>query len=203
MNNPVSLHRIFLVDDHPVVRDGLRAVLHASGRYIVCGEAASSAQALRQLARTQADCAIVDLMFKHHKCIDLIGDLRRTCPRLPVVVLSMLDRTTHEQDARSAGAVAYVEKHESPERLLGALDRIFSKNKSERDDFRPAFSRLTPRERAVFDGLGRGLDKHYISSELGIHVKTIETHREAIKHKLGVNSCRELVRLAVRTRSGD
>ena len=203
MNTTESLHRIFIVDDHPVVRDGIRAVLDAPGRYRVCGEATTPAQAVRHLSRAQADCAIVDLMYKHTKRLDVIGDIHRACPGLPIVVLSMLDRAGNERDARAAGATAYVEKHEAPRKLLAALDRIFSADHRQRAKPMPELSRLTPRERTIFGSLGQGLDKHHIAAELGIHVKTIETHREAIKHKLGVGSCRELVRLAVHVRAGN
>lgn len=203
MKNPEEPHRIFLVDDHPVVRDGLRAMLDAPGCYSICGEAASPTQALRHLSRTKADCAIVDLVFKQRKCLDLVSDLHRDHPDLPIIVLSMLDRATHEEDVRAAGASAYVEKHEPPRRLLGALDQIFAGRRHHREKQRPGISALTPRERTIFDALGRGLDKHHIASELGIHVKTVETHREAIKHKLTVGSCRDLVRLAVHVSSGN
>ncbi len=203
MNTTEQTRRIFLVDDHPVVRDGLRAMLDTPGCYSVCGEASSPAQALRHLSLAKADCAIVDLMFKRRKCVDFIADMRRARPGLPIVVLSMLDRVTHEQEAREAGASAYVEKHESPRRLLGALDRVLAVGRRHREHQRSGIATLTPRERSIFDALGRGLDKHHIASEFGIHVKTVETHREALKHKLGVGSCRDLVRLAVHVRSGN
>jgi len=196
-------HRIFIVDDHPVVRDGIRALLEQPGDYTICGEAASPAQALRQLRRTPADCAIVDLIFKHRKCLDMVSDIHRARPQLPIVVLSMLDRSTCEDDALKAGACAYVEKTEPPTRLLRTLDRIFAKERSSKKERPATVSTLTPRERAIFEALGRGLDKHYIASELGIRVKTVESHREAIKHKLGIGSVRELVRLAVQSRNGN
>jgi DNA-binding NarL/FixJ family response regulator len=197
-----TTRRIFLIDDHPVVRDGLRAVLDIPGRYRVCGEAATPAQALRHLSRAHVDCAIIDLMFKRSKRIDAISELRGAFPDLPIVVLSMLDRATHERDARDAGASAYIEKNEAPRKLLAALDCIFSENSRPSPKKLPGLALLTPRERTIFEALGKGLDKHHIAAELGNHVKTIETHREAIKHKLGVGSCRELVRLAVHTSSG-
>jgi DNA-binding NarL/FixJ family response regulator len=133
-----------------------------------------------------------------------VSDIRRTHPRMPIVVLSMLDRATHEAEARHAGASAYVEKSEPPTHLLHTLERLLSTGKARRESKGgAAISQLTPRERAIFDAMGRGLDKHFIAAELGIRVKTVESHREAIKHKLGVPSCRELVRLAVQTRSGN
>jgi DNA-binding NarL/FixJ family response regulator len=203
MKNTTPTHRIFIVDDHPVVRDGIRAMLDAPGFYTVCGEAASPAQAMRQLSRGSADCAIVDLMFKQRKCLDMISDIHRACPGMPIVVLSMLDRATHEREARDAGAYAYIEKHEPPTHLMQTLDRIFANDHAHQDKKRPELSTLTPRERTIFASLGRGLDKHHIAAELGIHVKTVESHREAIKHKLRVGSCRELVRMAVQTVSGN
>jgi DNA-binding NarL/FixJ family response regulator len=204
MNETTTHRRIFIVDDHPVVRDGIRALLDSPGTYTVCGEAASPAQAMRQLPRTHADCAIVDLVFKHRKCLDVISDIHRTHPRMPIVVLSMLDRATHESEARNAGASAYVEKSEPPTQLLRTLDRLLLAGRPRSESKgSAAISLLTPRERAIFDALGRGLDKHFVAAELGIRVKTVESHREAIKHKLGVPSCRELVRLAVQTRSGN
>jgi DNA-binding NarL/FixJ family response regulator len=203
MKTTATTHRIFIVDDHPVVRDGIRALLDSPGVYSICGEAASPAQAMRQLTRTQADCVIVDLMFRHRKCLDIISDIHRSQPQTPIVVLSMLDRATHEREARDAGAFAYIEKSEPPTRLLRTLERIFSNDHPNPEKKSRELSALTPRERAIFDALGRGLDKHYIAAELGIRVKTVESHREAIKHKLGVGSCRDLVRLAVQTRSGN
>jgi DNA-binding NarL/FixJ family response regulator len=203
MNATDTTRRIFLIDDHPVVRDGLRAVLDLPGRYRVCGEAATPAQALRHLSRAEADCVIVDLMFKRSKRLDIINEVRRIQPNVPIIVLSMLDRAAYEPETRAAGASAYVEKSEAPKKLLAALDRIFAADRRERETRLPGLALLTPRERTIFEALGKGLDKHHIAAELGNHVKTIETHREAIKHKLGVGSCRELVRLAVHTRSGN
>lgn len=203
MKTNASAHRIFILDDHPVVRDGIRALLDSPGTYTVCGEASSPAQAMRQLTNTPADCAIVDLMFKHRKCLDVISDIHRAHPKLPIIVLSMLDRASHEREAREAGAHAYVEKCEPPHQLLRTLDRIFSNTPTHRASGNMRLSVLTPRERAIFDALGRGLDKHYIAAELGIRVKTVESHREAIKHKLNIASCRDLVRIAVQSRSGN
>lgn len=203
MKTDSSTHRIFIVDDHPVVRDGIRALLDSPGGYTVCGEAASPAQAVRQLSRTPVDCAIVDLIFKHRKRLDMIADIHRAQPSLPIVVLSMLDRATHEREAREAGARAYVEKIEPPTKLLSTLDRIFAGRRAVSRGRGPNPSSLTPRERAIFEALGRGLDKHYIAAELGIRVKTVESHREAIKHKLGIGSVRDLVRAAVQARAGN
>jgi DNA-binding NarL/FixJ family response regulator len=204
MNHPNNTTRsIFLLDDHPVVRDGLRAVLDVSGRYHVCGEATTPAQAVRHLSRAHADCVIVDLMFRHSKRLDVIASIRRACPDLPIVVLSMLDRSACEREVRAAGASAYIEKHEAPHKLLSTLDRLLPTGLGHPATPSPSLSKLTPRERTIFDSLGRGLDKHHIAADLGIHVKTIETHREALKSKLGIRSCRELVRMAVHVRSGN
>lgn len=190
--------KVLIVDDHPMLRIGLRNLLEGSGRYLVSGEAGTAANATRELERGNADCAIVDLMLKGKKRLDLLKTMREIDPDLPIVVLSMLERDDVADSARRAGASLFVSKDESPARVLDVLDELFPETgKSSRQQ--PRLAHLTPRERSVFELLGCGMDKHDITKVLGISVKTVETHRESLKRKLSVPTIRDLVRTAVQS----
>lgn len=194
-----SPRQIFIVDDHPMIRLGLRKLFEDTGRYHVAGEATSAPHALRDLERVPCDGVVMDLLLGGAWRTTLISEIRDRRPRLPIVLYSTLDRTTFDHGTLTADAIAFVHKSDSPKRLLRALDGLFPGSDGDTDPI-PRFEALTPRERSVFALLGEGMDKHDIAQALNISVKTVETYRETMKGKLGVSSVARLVRLAVQTK---
>ncbi len=204
--------RVLVVDDHPIVRLGIRQMLSADAGLSICGEAESAKQAL-QLARTaSADLAIVDLSLGQGTGLELIRALHAELPDLPVLVLSMHDEALFAERVLRAGARGYIMKHEAIAGLVGAIRQIMSGRiyVSERmaqrvlerlgNDLEPAGGRLgnlTDRELEVFQLIGRGLGTAAIAVELGVSIKTIETYRSNIKTKLDLKDAAELIRYAV------
>lgn len=205
--------RLLIIDDHPIFREGLRQVLDAEPGLSVCGEAASAPEALAAAAALQPDLAIVDITLDHSNGIDLIKDLGLQCPTLPVLVLSNHDEALYAQRCLRAGARGYVMKHQSPEHLVSAvhavlqgrfhlsgeiLDRILTRlgpsPKAGTDDHT---GRLSDRELQVFEFYGKGQTTRQIATALHLSVKTIESHRDRIRGKLGFADSAALVRAAV------
>jgi DNA-binding NarL/FixJ family response regulator len=203
--------RILIVDDHPVVRLGLRRAIEDSPTLTVCCEADSEAAALASLRRSRPDMAVVDLSLGQGNGLDLIRQLHDAVPDLPVLVLSIHDEALFAERALKAGARGYVMKQEPLERLVEAIGRVLAGQiaVSERiaqtvlermvhEPPAPAgrLGGLTDREFEVFELIGRGLGTATIARDLGVSVKTIETYRSNIKTKLGLNDANGLTRYA-------
>lgn len=188
--------RILLVDDHPLFRAGVAAVLRADPTFEVCAETASGAQARELAATHQPDIAVVDLLLGEDDGLRLVRDLRREFPNVRIVVLSMLDEATYQPRALSAGADAFLSKRDGPESIVAALKLVAAKH---RPAPRPvgAVSReiesLSERELQVFRELGLGRSTQEIAAALGVSVKTVESHREGIKLKLALPHSNALV----------
>lgn len=209
-----ATRRIFLVDDHPVVRRGLVDLLGNERGLAVCGEAADIPSALEGIRRTKPDLVLVDISLKSASGLDLIRAALALDPELRVLVLSMRDELVYAERALQAGALGYVHK-EVPsgqiieavhavlegrvhlsERMAGrALSRLVGRGSS---PLAPAVDDLTNRELEVFELIGRGYTTRRIAERLQRSVKTIESHRENIKSKLGVTTGTELIRRAVK-----
>jgi DNA-binding NarL/FixJ family response regulator len=208
-----AVTRILIVDDHPLVREGLIGLLAAQSDFVVCGEASGVAEARQLVASTRPDVAIIDLTLSDGTGIELIKDLRTRCPAVKLLVLSMHDESLYAERALRAGAVGYVSKHEASRTIVQAVRTILtgklylSPNLTElvvqrafvagADLSRPAVDRLTEREREVFELIGQGLSSRQIAVKLDVSPKTIETHREHIKEKLELTTSTELTRYAV------
>ncbi|MBN1126325.1 MAG: response regulator transcription factor [Sedimentisphaerales bacterium] len=207
--------RIFIVDDHPIVREGLTRLIatKARGELMVCGEAEDAAIAIQEIVRVQADLAIVDISLRGYDGIELTKNLKSRYPSLPVLILSMHDELLYAERALQAGANGYIMKNESPELLLKAIRKILSGQvfvsepvssrilqRIQRDGseaLSTAVDSLGDRELEVFHHLGRGLTTRQIADRLCISVKTVETHMARIKMKLGVQTFNELIVRAV------
>jgi DNA-binding NarL/FixJ family response regulator len=208
-----AITRILIVDDHPLVREGLIGLLAAQSDFVVCGEASGVVEARQLVASTRPDVAIIDLTLSDGTGIELIKDLRARCPAVKLLVLSMHDESLYAERALRAGAVGYVSKHEASRTIVQAVRTILtgklylSPNMTElvvqrafvagADLSRPAVDRLTEREREVFELIGQGLSSRQIAVKLDVSPKTIETHREHIKEKLELTTSTELTRYAV------
>jgi len=209
-NPPRSRKRkVLIVDDHPVVREGLAQRINRERDLTVCGEAQTARDALRAVASLQPDIVVLDLSLPSGHGLELIKDLKPLMPDLRVLVFTMHDESIFAERALRAGARGYVMKQEAPERLLAAIRAVLRGDYfvSERASAgflqtffnRPAegtsrsVMRLTDRELEVFQFIGQGVGTREIALRLGRSVKTIETHRARIKEKLSVRSAAELV----------
>jgi DNA-binding NarL/FixJ family response regulator len=207
-NGEVKKARVFIVDDHPIVRRGLQFMLNSEANMMVCGEAESGPEALSKIEAAQPDVAIVDLRLKSGSGLDLIRNLRIQFPKLKLLVFSMHDEMFYAQRVLRLGAHGYVTKEDGAEKAMDALrlilngkryvspaiaDRIFNRLSGPDDEGKTAtVEQLSDRELEVLQLIGEGLGTRTISERLGLSIKTIESYRENIKAKLGLASAAEL-----------
>ena len=203
-----------IVDDHPLVRSGLRQLFESEIDFSVCCEAANIAQALTLITEYSPDFAIIDLSLPDGSGLDLIKRLLIKHPHLPILVSSMHDEDLFADRALSAGAKGYINKQEAGEELITAARKVLGGNiylshrMSERYKSQPATDiynlngslrkHLSNRELEVFELIGHGITTRVIAETLHLSIKTIESHRSNIKSKLGLHSAGELTRSAVR-----
>jgi len=206
--------RIFLVDDHPLVREWLANLVNQQSDLVVCGEANGAPEALRMIEAIQPDAAVVDITLAGGSGIELIKDLKIRCPRVAVVVLSMHDESVYAERALRAGARGYVMKRETTKNIIAALRHVLEGKLYLSDtqaaamaekfvDGRPPgggspIDSLSDRELEVFEMLGSARETREIAEALHISMKTVQAYCARIKEKLGVGTANELLREAVR-----
>ena len=202
--------RVFLVDDHPLVREWLANLLRAQPDFEICGQAENAPEALAALATTPADVAIVDLSLRKSSGLDLIKDLREQFPTLEIIVLSMHEELFYAERALRAGARAYVTKRESTGSIVKAIREVragrvyaspemLSQLAGRLIGGSPAtVENLSDRELEVFRRLGEGQGTRQIADDLHVSIKTVQAYCTRIKDKLGLASGALLVRDAVR-----
>lgn len=209
-----AVSRVLLVDDHPIVRQGLTELINRQKGMMVCGEAGSAPEAMEKAASLAPDLAIVDVTLQEKSGLELIKDLKIQYPRLPVLVLSMHDETLYAERTLRAGARGYVMKQEASDRIALAIrfvltgeiylsDRMKSRilrnlveGETDRDRF--SISRLSDRELEVFRLLGEGFSTRQVAARLNLSVKTIESYRESLKQKMDLKTGAELVQQAIK-----
>jgi DNA-binding NarL/FixJ family response regulator len=210
----VAGKRIFIVDDHPVFRFGLMALLRAQG-LCPCGEAVDARSALDGLVDADADLVTVDISLSGGSGLTLIKQLKSEWPNLPVLALSMHDELLFAERALRAGAVGYLQKSVEPNHLIEGirralrgelvvsaaitdvlLRRVIHSGAGESEPTSP-IALLSNRELEVFELMGRGMRTRQVAETLHISVKTVETHQSNIKGKLGLQNASELLRAAV------
>jgi DNA-binding NarL/FixJ family response regulator len=202
--------RVLIVDDHPVVRMGLRAVIERSDRYEVCGEAGTPAEAVKLAAREQPDLLILDLMLGARGGADFTAECLRHAPAARVLVLSQHDEALYAERVLAAGARGYLMKGEELEGVVDALAAIMRGEivLSPRMNARvlgrrfhgvadSRYSGLSNREMQIFLLIGAGRTTGEIAAALGLSPKTVGAHREHIKTKLGLATAAELEREAL------
>lgn len=211
--------RIVVVDDHPVVRRGLVELFDEAPDLTVCGQAGTIDEAMAVVARAEPDAAVVDLALGAESGLDLVAALVARHPGLGVLVLSGYDERLYADHALKAGALGYIMKDQAPAELLAAVRRVasgkpyVSADTAERilstlgttrraQTQHSPIDRLSDRERHVLTLMGRGLTTREIAGQLGLSVKTIESHYAHLKEKLGARNGRELTRLAVTWTAG-
>jgi DNA-binding NarL/FixJ family response regulator len=209
----VASKRVFLVDDHPMVREHLALMIEQQPDMRVCGEAVDLAQALEGIGQTQPDIAIIDISLSSSNGLDLIKEIRSRGWSVPILVLSMHEDSLYAERALRAGALGYINKQESSKNILMAIRRVIdgqihvsSKiseillkrviSGAEKTDMSPV-AMLADRELDVFQLIGRGLSTRKIAESLGLSIKTIETYRGRIKEKLLINDGVQLLRRAM------
>lgn len=203
--------RILVVEDHPIVRLGIRQLLTAEPDLAVCGEADSVGTGMRLVTSTGPDLVILDLSLSEGNGLDLIRSLRTTAPALPILVLSMHDEALFAERVLRAGARGYIMKREAITGLVGAIRQVLAGRIHVSEGAAQAvlgrvgqvdaaaehpLANLTDRELEVFDLIGRGLSTSAIAEQLGVSTKTVETYRSGIKTKLNLKSATDLVRFA-------
>ena len=205
---------IFLVDDHPIVRQGLSQLINQESDLMVCGEAENGRAALAAIADSRPDLMIVDISLAGPDGLDLLKEIRLADPALPVLILSMLDESMYADRALRAGANGYIMKQEATEKLLGAVRRILNGELYVSDRMarrmlaqfashpdavaRSPIDGLTDRELEVFRLIGQGQGTRQIAETLRLSVKTVESYQAHIKDKLSLKNSRELMQHAVR-----
>ena len=205
--------RVLLVDDHPIVREGLARVIDQEADLVVCGTAVNSHEALQAVATSKPDIAVIDVSLDGSHGIDLVKDLKVRHPGLAVVMLSMHDETLYAERALRAGAKGYVMKREPPQRLLQAVRKVlkgglfFSEevtarmlervSRSQSKDVPLPMERLSDRELEVLELIGNGHTTRQIADELHVSMKTVQAHREHLKEKLELSDATTLARFAV------
>lgn len=187
--------RLLLIDDHPLFRAGVAAVLRADAAFVVCAESGDIRSARELAAQHQPEIAVVDLLLGEDDGLKLVRELRRDFPLLRIVVLSMLDEATYQPRALQAGADAFLSKRAGPESIVAALKVVAARGRVPRPAVEPLdeIAALSERELQVFRELGLGRSTQEIAARLGVSVKTVESHREGIKLKLGLPHANALV----------
>ena len=208
-----SPRKVFIVDDHPIVRQGLVQLINQETDLAVCGEAEGVKEARAALAQAEPDIVILDLSLSDSDGLELIKDIRSKYRRLPVLVLSMHDESVYAERLLGAGANGYIMKQAAAGQLLIAMRRVLQggiyvsesigasmierfATGSAKPNTDPV-ERLSNRELQVLSLIGRGESTRQIADDLNLSIKTVESHRQRIKKKLNLNGSSKLVQFAV------
>jgi len=201
--------RILIVDDHPIVRQGMRLMIDAEPDLQICGEAQTEQEARRQVRALQPDAVVVDLSLEEGDGFNVVRDVHAHFPEIRILVLSMHDELIYAQRLLAEGAAGYIMKQAAASQLINALRAVLrgeryvseamQQNLVTRSDSDGGGStRLSARELQVISLIGRGLGTRQIADNLSLSVKTVETHRLTIKRKLGLDTNAQLVQYAIK-----
>jgi len=205
--------KILIVDDHPIVRQGLAELVNHENDLAVCGQAEDAHQAMKAIKELRPDMAVVDISLRETSGIELIKDINVQYPDLPVLALSMHDESLYAERALRAGAKGYIMKAEATEKVITAIreilngeiyvsDKMATKMVRQLVGSKTKISttpveRLSDRELEVFNLIGKGYGTRQISERLHLSIKTIETYRAHIKEKLSLANAAELLQYAI------
>ncbi len=211
--------RVFLVDDHPLVREWLTTLINQQADLVVCGEAGEAPRALEAIAESEPDVAIVDLTLSSGSGLELTKSIRKSSPGTAIVVLTMHDESLYAERALRAGARGYVMKRDTTKKILTAIRRVLEGKLYVSDEFAASMTsrfiegspqtgvspmnQLSDRELEVYRLLGEGRETWAIAETLHISAKTVQVYYARIKEKLGYENATELLREAVRWREAE
>ena len=201
--------KVFLVDDHPLVREWLANVINQQSDLTVCGQTEGREGCLDAIEKKRPDVAVVDLSLKDCSGFDLIAEIKQRFPRIEVVVLSMHESPIYARRALRAGATGYVVKRETTRKICRAIRDVLNGIQYISEEANPSAETSTPpdevditplsdRESEIFRFLGLGNSTRQISDQLGISIKTVQVHCGNIREKLGLHGATELLSSAVR-----
>lgn len=204
--------RVFLVDDHPLVREWLTTLINQQNDLVVCGEAEDAPRALQAIENLQPDVAVVDITLTSGSGLELVKDVKRVAPRVAMVVLSMHDESLYAERVLRAGARGYVMKRETTKKIITAIREVLEGRLYLSDEFRTSLAeklldgrkakshveQLSDRELEVFRLLGQGIETRRIAESLGLSIKTVQVYCARIKEKLNLANATELLREAMR-----
>ena len=209
-------HKVLIIDDHPILRQGLAKLLNDQQDLVVCGEAETPPQAVRAVADLHPDLVLLDLTLADGDGLELCKQLHDLHPHLPILIVSMHDESLYAERCLHAGAMGYVMKQEPPAKVVAAIRRVLGGDvylsdvmaakllrglsKTRGHDERPPLERLTDRELQIFRLIGQGQSVRAIAESLFLSTKTVETHKENIKQKLGLKTSNDLLRYAIEAR---
>jgi DNA-binding NarL/FixJ family response regulator len=210
---PRARRKILIVDDHPIVRLGLRRLIDLQRDLAICAEAESTDEAESAIRKLSPDLVVVDISLKQGDGIDLIRHTRAHYPKLPILVLSMHDEAIYAERVLAAGANGYVMKQAAPDQFLAALRRVLDGEiyvselvgttmirklaAGGRYVSADPVERLSNRELQILQSIGSGHSTRDAAVALGLSIKTIESHRQRIKRKLNLTSGSQLLQYAV------
>ena len=208
---------ILIVDDHPLFRKGLKAVLESNNQFEVVGEARNGTEALEMVRKLDPDLVVVDISLPDQSGIELTREIRNLLPEVHIMIVSMHSKIDYIAEAFQAGATGYVVKESASESLLQGLEhvskgdyyldsslsqevakKLIGPRAKENRISHSAYGGLTPREQEVMRLLAEGLSSKKVAEKLFISPKTVENHRTNIMHKLDLHSTVELVRYAAK-----
>jgi DNA-binding NarL/FixJ family response regulator len=203
-------YRIYLVDDHEMMRYGMRRLIEEEG-WVVCGESSDASHTIQFIEKSKPDAVLIDLGLKGTSGLDLIKHLKQILPKLPILVISMYEESLYADRVLKAGAKGYIMKQAPAEAIMQALHQVvlgkiyLSQEMSEKmlqsmghsSSAQEGVSQLSDRELDVFRMIGKGLKTSEIAEAIHLSVKTIETYREQIKLKLNLKTASELNQYAI------
>ena len=205
--------KVLIVDDHPIVRQGLRRMIEPQSDLTVSGEAENEIEARAAISECMPDVIIVDISLGTGDGFELVRDVHEHYPRLPVLVFSMHDEIIYAERVLAAGASGYIMKQAAPERILLALREVLGggtymsaklrgnlrdgRAVNARRGGRDPVSRMITRELQVLSLIGRGRSTREAAQTLQLSIKTVETHRQSLKRKLSLANNARLVQFAV------
>ena len=204
--------KVPIVDDHPMMREGLRTLISRERDLTVCGEAETTGQALDALTNLNPDLVLADIALPGRGGVDLIKDIRALRPAVLVLVISMHDELLYAERALRAGARGYIMKQESGPRMMQAIRQVLAghiylsgkmsarilEHVASKSAKASSVERLSDREFEVFQLIGGGKSTAQIAKELHLSTKTVEAHRAHVKEKLDLKTMPELISFAAR-----
>ncbi len=214
MKRSLASSRIVIVDDHPLMRDGLALRISSQSDLEVCGEAAAEDEAFDLITSLSPDAVIIDIALKSGNGIELVKRIRALNPVVKMLVVSVFQESLYAERALRAGAHGYLNKQDTNDKVIDAIrkvikgerymsdemtQRMVSQALGKRSDTQDPMELLTDRELEIFRLIGAGVTTGAIAEQLFLSTHTIDTHRENIKRKLNAKTGSELSRLAIQS----